>query len=39
MQYCNGGDLDNLRELRGKFKEQEARYFLSQIIKGFKAIS
>jgi len=39
MQYCNGGDLDGLRELRGRFKEQEARYFLSQIIKGFKAIS
>mgnify|MGYP002641327843 CR=1 FL=1 len=39
MQYCNGGDLDRLREIRGKFKEQEARYFLSQIIQGFKAIS
>ena len=38
MQYCNGGDLDELRQLRGRFTEQEARYFLSQIIKGFKAI-
>lgn len=38
MQYCNGGDLDDLRQLRGRFSEQEARYFLSQIIKGFKAI-
>lgn len=38
MQYCNGGDLDDLRQLRGRFTEQEARYFLSQIIKGFKAI-
>ena len=38
MQYCNGGDLDDLRQLRGRFREQEARYFLSQIIKGFKAI-
>ena len=39
MQYCNGGDLDDLRELRGRFNEQEARYFLSQIIQGFKAIN
>ena len=39
MQYCNGGDLDELRELRGRFTEQEARFFLSQIIKGFKAIN
>lgn len=38
MQYCNGGDLDDLRQLRGRFSEQEARYFLSQIIKGFRAI-
>lgn len=38
MQYCNGGDLDDLRQLRSRFSEQEARYFLSQIIKGFKAI-
>lgn len=29
MQYCNGGDLDKLREIRKKFTEQEARYFLS----------
>ena len=28
-QYCNGGDLDDLREIRGRFTEQEARYFLS----------
>lgn len=38
MKYCNGGDLDDLRQLRGRFSEQEARYFLSQIIKGFKAL-
>ena len=38
MQYCNGGDLDELRKIRGRFSEQEARYFLSQIIQGFKAI-
>jgi hypothetical protein len=29
MQYCNGGDLDELRNLRGRFSEQEARYLLS----------
>lgn len=28
-QYCNGGDLDELRQIRGKFTEQEARYFMS----------
>lgn len=39
MQYCNGGDLDELRNLRGKFSEQEARYLLSQIVKGFKAFN
>lgn len=38
MQYCNGGDLEHLREIRGRFSEQEARFFLSQILKGFKAI-
>lgn len=38
MQYCNGGDLDDLRQLRGRFSEQEARYLLSQVIQGFKAI-
>lgn len=39
MKYCNGGDLDNLRQLRGRFSEQESRYFMSQIVKGFKAIN
>jgi serine/threonine protein kinase len=24
MQYCNGGDLDELRQIRGRFSEQEA---------------
>ena len=39
MQYCNGGDLDDLRQLRGRFSEQEARYFISQVLRGFKAIN
>ena len=39
MQYCNGGDLDDLRQLRGRFSEQEARYFISQLLQGFKAIN
>lgn len=39
MKYCNGGDLDDLRQIRGRFSEQEARYFMSQIVKGFKAIN
>ena len=38
MQYCNGGDLEELRKVRKSFREQEARYFLSQIVKGFKAM-
>jgi serine/threonine protein kinase len=28
MEYCNGGDLENLKEIRGKFKENEARMIL-----------
>lgn len=39
MQYCNGGDLDRLRSIRKRFTEPEARYILSQIVQGFKAIS
>ena len=39
MEFCNGGDLDTLREIRGRFTEEEARYYLTQIMNGFKAIS
>lgn len=28
MEYCNGGDMQNLRELKGRFKELEARIML-----------
>lgn len=28
MEYCNGGDLENFKELRGRFKEQEARLII-----------
>ncbi len=28
FDYCNGGDLENLKELRGKFTENEARLIL-----------
>lgn len=38
MEYCNGGDLDNLRDIRGRFKEEEARIILQQIVYGFKEI-
>lgn len=38
MELCNGGDLENLKELRGKFKEQEARMILQQLVAGFKEI-
>lgn len=38
MELCNGGDLENLKELRGRFKEQEARMILQQLVAGFKEI-
>ena len=38
MELCNGGDLENLKELRGRFKEQEARMILQQLVSGFKEI-
>ena len=28
MEYCNGGDLDRLKDIRRKFKEKEARVIL-----------
>lgn len=28
MEYCNGGDLENLKDIRGKFSEAEARKIL-----------
>ena len=31
MEYFNGGDLEKLLTLRGKFTENETRCFLSQI--------
>jgi serine/threonine protein kinase len=31
-EYCNGGDLLNLKEIRGKFKEGEARIILQQLV-------
>tara|TARA_B110000285_G_scaffold223882_1_gene279986 strand:+ start:292 stop:504 length:213 start_codon:yes stop_codon:yes gene_type:complete len=31
MEYFNGGDLEKLLNLRGKFTENETRCFLSQI--------
>jgi serine/threonine protein kinase len=38
MEYCNGGDLENLKEIRGRFKESDARMILQQIVQGFKEI-
>ena len=39
MELCNGGDLENLKELRGgRFKELEARIILQQLVAGFKEI-
>jgi serine/threonine protein kinase len=39
MEFCNGGDLDNYRKVRGGFlKEKEARLILRQIMLGIAAI-
>jgi len=38
LEYCNGGDLDNLREQKGRFTEDEAKMILRQIVNGFRAI-
>lgn len=38
MEYANGGDLENLKEIRGRFKEAEARMILQQLVAGFKEI-
>lgn len=38
-EFCNGGDLNNLRKVvGGYFKEGDARIFLQQIVKGLEAI-
>lgn len=38
MEYCNGGDLERLKDIRGKFSEMEARIILQQLVAGFKEI-
>jgi serine/threonine-protein kinase ULK/ATG1 len=38
MELCNGGDLENLKDIRGKLKEIEARIILQQLVAGFKEI-
>jgi serine/threonine protein kinase len=38
MEFCNGGDLGNLKGIRGKFSEVEARIMLQQLVAGFKEI-
>jgi serine/threonine-protein kinase ULK2 len=39
MELCNGGDLENLKALRGgRFQELEARIILQQLVAGFKEI-
>ena len=38
MDYCNGGDLENLKEIKGRFSEPEARIILQQMVDGFKEI-
>lgn len=38
MEFCNGGDLESLKSIRGKFTEFEARTILQQLVNGFKDI-
>lgn len=38
MDFCNAGDLENLKEIKGRFSEPEARMILSQMVEGFKEI-
>ena len=38
MELCNGGDLANLKKAKGRFKENEARLILQQLVNGFKEI-
>lgn len=38
MEYCNGGDLLNLKKIKHRFKEHEARLILQQLVNGFKEI-
>ena len=38
MEHCNGGDLENLKEIKGRFREEEARLILQQLVNGFKEI-
>lgn len=35
LQYCNGGDLDRHVKKHTRLEEQEALYFLKQILNGF----
>ncbi len=38
MEYCNAGDLLNLKTVRTKFQEKEARIILKALVEGFKEI-
>lgn len=34
LEYCNGGDLAAMRDIRVKFNEEETRLITSQILDG-----
>ena len=38
IEYCNAGDLANLKMVKRKFKENEAKTILKQLVEGFKDI-
>lgn len=38
IDYCNGGDLEELLESRGVLKEQEAQVIFAQVIKAMKVL-
>merc|ERR1712137_747123 len=38
IQYCNNGDLESYMKKMGRLSEQDAVYFLMQIVNGFQVL-
>lgn len=39
LEYCNGGDLGRMLTTRGRFTEDEARYIMRSISKGYQGLN
>ena len=39
MDYCNGGDVKQLKLAKGRLSEAEAKYLISQIVEGIIALA